>query len=323
MEIKRFLTIFLLLPFSVQSSFFPCWKRKAKQPAQIQQAPEKEPAPNQDKKEAGEKDVSHLRLDVKDDEHSAVPQPEKKEFTEQEKWANQLETQIRACNEENIRCMLKAFPLLINLHASSGLTPIKTARTYNPTETNIIKLLLNHKADVHVKPKISQEMILANKFEAEIQAKNEENVRAMLKDNSWLINFHASSGLTPIAAAARINDPNAVMVRFLLDNKADVNLKSKSDDPPLTHAVHWGSFEAMQLIIEQKADLEARNRHGENAMGSIAWKIRYTDGQALMAYISPHMDEGRLAHNQALIDGIPQRLNQRKLQYLQQLQKKN
>lgn len=48
--------------------------------------------------------------------------------------------------------------------------------------------------------------------------------------------------------------------RLLLQNNADVNIKDCDGWTPLHAASHWGQKEAVELLVENMADMDAKNK---------------------------------------------------------------
>lgn len=61
---------------------------------------------------------------------------------------------------------------------------------------------------------------------------------------------------------SRINRPCEFFFRsrLLLQNNADVNIKDLDGWTPLHAASHWGQKEAVELLVENMADMEAKNK---------------------------------------------------------------
>ncbi len=73
-----------------------------------------------------------------------------------------------------------------------------------------------------------------------------------------------SDGLTPLHYAARAGHTG--MVRLLIERKADVNAKDGSGTAPLHEAARTGNLEAMDLLIAAGAVLDARDAKGNAAL---------------------------------------------------------
>ena len=53
---------------------------------------------------------------------------------------------------------------------------------------------------------------------------------------------------------------------FLLEREADVNVKDDAGRTPLHLAAGTGVVDAAKVLVEARADLDARDSHGRNAM---------------------------------------------------------
>ena len=87
-------------------------------------------------------------------------------------------------------------------------------------------------------------------------------IRAMIKDSPDLINARDSSSEndTRLHTAARLGQ--ATVVQFLLENGAEVDARNKSGRTPLHEASVMGRRAVVQLLLDRKADPNATDRNG-------------------------------------------------------------
>ena len=95
-----------------------------------------------------------------------------------------------------------------------------------------------------------------------------EAVKFFLKDNPQSVNINTIIGYaTPLQCAIKGN--NIKIVRLLLDNNADVNIKSEFDTP-LHLAVRYGNIEIIRLLIASKGvNVNIKNYIGETPLHTV------------------------------------------------------
>ncbi len=84
-----------------------------------------------------------------------------------------------------------------------------------------------------------------------------KRLQAMIKDSPDLIDANNSQGTTPLNEA--VKNGQLVVVKFLLDNKADIEGKAKNGgNTPLLSACQSGEKDMVELLISRGADVNAK-----------------------------------------------------------------
>lgn len=112
---------------------------------------------------------------------------------------------------------------------------------------------------------------------AEVNAKNkrgstplhwaihdEAKVRLLLVRGA-AVNVKQVEGRTPLLQAASLGNGNSIL-RLLLERGADSNVATLNGQTPLMAAAIRGDTEALRLLIDAKANVNARNGAGESAL---------------------------------------------------------
>ena len=89
-------------------------------------------------------------------------------------------------------------------------------------------------------------------------------VEALLKKDPRLVGVADSAGNTPLHVAVRAGKPS--IAKVLLDHKADVNARTKRGVTPAHYAAAAGSRELLELLQKRGADLRAAERGGRSAL---------------------------------------------------------
>jgi ankyrin repeat protein len=168
---------------------------------------------------------------------------------------------IRAATDyEKTRLLVEAGANVRLRTASLGNTPLMLAAR-RAGNSRTVKLLLDHGADAREQNKFGVTALLPGAASGDL-----ETVRLLLDAGAKVDAFPRSgdprtaglaTGLrTPLMWAAYNNDVK--MVRFLLDKGADPN-QSTFFGNPLSHACWNDGFEAAELLIDQGANVHARD----------------------------------------------------------------
>jgi cytohesin len=94
-------------------------------------------------------------------------------------------------------------------------------------------------------------------------------IRAMIKDSPDLINSRDSMNENDTRLHTASRSGQAMVVQFLLENGAEVDARNKSGRTPLHEAAYMGRRAVVQWLLDRKADPNATDRNG-NTPGHLA-----------------------------------------------------
>lgn len=194
---------------------------------------------------------------------------------------------------ENVRALLARNPDLVFSRNKQGATPLHLAareRGYHEDRsTDITRLLLTKKARVNAK---NDEGKTALHFAAEYGQKEIASLLLGCKaevnalDNEGFTPLHYASldrtyrdvadllrshgGKDDIHGAAKAGD--LTTVEALLKSNPDLVFSKKTNgNTPLHYAARWGRLEVMELLLANKADVNARANNGQTPLHSAAF----------------------------------------------------
>ncbi|CAG5136562.1 unnamed protein product [Candidula unifasciata] len=149
----------------------------------------------------------------------------------------------------------------VNEDSPSG-SPLMNA-ILSEANLNIVKLLLDHGADLSVRDSKGNTVLL-------IAAENEstENINYLLQHREVreIINVRNHQGLTALMISTRkFNHP---AVKALIDHGADVNIKDVAGNTALLLAVYWHrqSLETLTTLIDADSDVNCQNGSGHSPL---------------------------------------------------------
>lgn len=160
----------------------------------------------------------------------------------------------------------------INAQNEDGYTTVMTATQRGLTD--IIKLLVENGADVNAKTKNGQTALMMASERRQINivkllVKNKANVHAKDRDGyTPLIMAIQPRQMDIIVRQGIIIDVNAKaktdIIKFLIEQGADVNSKISNGYSPLTMAIQ--SKQVSKLLLEHGADVNAKDNRGNTAL---------------------------------------------------------
>ena len=165
-----------------------------------------------------------------------------------------------------IRILLDAGAKVNAQATDTGETALLNAVSQGNLE--IVQMLLEAKADVSLKNKFD-----FNPFTSAVAAGNIELSRTLLKAGAGI--EEGAHTLSPLQFAA--SSGNLDMIRFLVENGADVNRGAKKgEQTALLSAIYGAKPEAVRLLVELKADVNAKTSSGDTPL-SVAQNGDQTD----------------------------------------------
>ena len=167
-------------------------------------------------------------------------------------------------NYTALKDMLSNEKIDINLQDTFGETPLIIA--VEDGNENIIKLLLEHGADIH--------QTNQNHETALMTALSIDNIniiklffdhgKSINLEHGKSINLENTYGYTPLMLA--VSNGNEEAIKLLLDNGADINQLNQNGMTPLMLAVSNDNEEAMEMLLERGADINQPNQNGETPL---------------------------------------------------------
>jgi len=124
-------------------------------------------------------------------------------------------------------------------------------------------------------------------------------VRRLLEENPSLANDTTNTYREPALFAA-IREGHSATAELLLDNGADLNVKDRYKEPPLHAAAYPGHKDMVALLISKGADVNQKGPHGELALHLASAKGHSQITQLLVeagTEINTHTDKPRMDMN--------------------------
>src|SRR4030043_1674919 len=91
-----------------------------------------------------------------------------------------------------------------------------------------------------------------------------ETIKRLIEENPELVNSRNSLGRFPLEMAAQTGQID--IIKFLLENGADVNLNRVGATALHMAALYGGKTELIALLLEAGADINARTNNGETPL---------------------------------------------------------
>lgn len=216
-----------------------------------------------------EKEMSLYHLAVKKNDTEMVKMLIARHANIRAGWVEQVYSTpfhcaVRYSSAEIVKLLIDAYPEMVNegggKRGASNL--LETAADSGRIE--IVKLLLEHGADVSSEGKEGYNMPLHF-------AKTRE-IAELLISKGCDVNARRQSRYTPLLMAAARRDPE--VVRCLIDHGADVNARNKYSETPLHRvAMDWNK-EIVEMLLASGADINAKDYQGKTFASIVRENIK-------------------------------------------------
>ena len=162
---------------------------------------------------------------------------------------------VRSESRVTVEPLVAAHPDLVTATDPAGSTLLHHAAGFGAVDT--LTLLLDAGADVNAENRRrSAPLYWAISDVAKVR---------LLVARGADVNIKQVEGRTPVYQAASLGNGNAVL-GLLLANGADPNVAMANGRTPLMAASRRGDVEAMRLLIDAQAEVDAKNGRGETAL---------------------------------------------------------
>ncbi|CAG7718331.1 unnamed protein product [Allacma fusca] len=168
-------------------------------------------------------------------------------------------------NQIDIATALLEYGADVNAESRAGFTPIHLAAQEG--NADMVTLLIQHGADADAGAKTGLRPLHLAAQEDRVQAAN-----VLVNNGSAHVDSQTSTGYTPLHVASHFGQ--AAMVRYLLQQGADVHSTTSAGNSPLHHAAQQGQTLIITLLLEKKASPDAVNNAGQTPL-AIAEKLGY------------------------------------------------
>jgi ankyrin repeat protein len=135
-------------------------------------------------------------------------------------------------------------------------TPLHRASSRG--HADVVKLLLEHKADVEAKDAYEETPLYWASYQGHA------DVVKLLLEHKADVEAKGDNRDTPLHRASYQGHAN--VVKLLLEHKADVEAKDDGGETPLHRASSQGHADVVKLLLEHKADVEAKDDGGETPL---------------------------------------------------------
>ena len=147
----------------------------------------------------------------------------------------------------------------VNVQDEYGLTALMQASNYGKGYTEIVKLLLDHGADVNMTSNGDTALMFASTND------HTEIVRILL-DHGADINVQDKYGQTALMQASGEECGHTEIVKLLLDHGADINVQDEYGQTALMNAIEFEYTEIVKLLLEHGADPNLQNKYGSTTL---------------------------------------------------------
>lgn len=123
----------------------------------------------------------------------------------------------------------------------------------------IVQILLDEGANIHEKNNLGCDLMMLAGYNGRVNS-----ARLFLDKGADLDEQNHIQGATALSYAAEYGHKN--MIEFLLENKANVNVRTHQNETPLMFASWKGHNEIVSLLLENGADVNAESNKGKTAL---------------------------------------------------------
>ncbi len=195
---------------------------------------------------------------------------------------------------------------------SSGMTPLIS--TFIPLQDwsklsderlNIIKLLLEHKADPNLmtyageyefNPSAAIHIIIDHYWESSeedslqnLYVQRIENVVRLLLKYGANPNLQRPDGITPLHIA--VQKESVSITKLLLDSSANPNFQNQEGFTPLHFAAQQGSLDITKLLLEKGADVRISAKDGLTALSWVADERNENYNPSLESFYKDYLEQ--------------------------------
>jgi len=152
----------------------------------------------------------------------------------------------RAGDIEQLKTLLAANPALLNERNELGQSAILLARYHRKAAA--VDFLLSQNPDLNLHEAAAVGAL--------------DRVRTIVRERGRLIDSHSKDGFTPLALASFFG--HAAVAQYLIDQGANVSLAANNPMKvaPLHAAVSGRHFEIARMLVDNDADVNARQQQG-------------------------------------------------------------
>ena len=159
-----------------------------------------------------------------------------------------------------VHTLLSDSQCLVDAKGQDGYTALQYSCRYG--HVDIARTLVNHKANINAKTDNGDTpLTLAARHE------HDNVVHALLSDSQCLVDAKGQDGYTALHYSCRYG--NVGLVRVLIKNKADVNVKANSGNTPLHVAAQYSQFQVIMALINTfNCDIDVKGQFGRSLLHS-------------------------------------------------------
>ncbi|KJV74372.1 ankyrin [Orientia tsutsugamushi] len=195
------------------------------------------------------------------------------------KYRYALHRAIKDGDFEKVKHLINNDSTLINSKYKDGITALSVALKYK--NLPIPKILLNNRADINAKNN-SGHTALHMSIISDGGNYNSKNIA----DSVRILIQHGANNLSA-------NDDINAIIKFLVKNGANTNVKDNVDQTPLHWTVHYfiNNLDIVQLLLDHDADPNMQNVHDITPLHLVVDTIQvyYEFSEKYPAYSSDHI----------------------------------